>query len=93
MVTGYANGTNFYVNDPNHDIPTYSWEEMADLIVYRIKNAGNPVIPTQYPLFTQCDPRWGNDTMVGQSVLSVASVAYCSIWVCEGQRGLETERR
>lgn len=72
LVTGWnAADSNFFVNDPNHDIPAYNYSDMADLIVYRIHPQNKPVVPTQYPLFSQCDPRWGNDTMNSTTICEV----------------------
>jgi hypothetical protein len=52
---------------------TYPYENITDIIMYSIEAAAPaPVLeqafvevasPVTYPLFMQCDPRWGNDTM------------------------------
>ena len=41
--------------------------------IYTTRATGAPVIPTQYPLFKQCDPKWANVTMGGSKVLPLKS--------------------
>jgi hypothetical protein len=43
---------------------SYQYDDIADIIIYKINNRGAPVVPLQYPLYKQCDPRWGNNTIV-----------------------------
>lgn len=72
LLTGWnAAESNFFVNDPFYNSTTYEYDDIADIIIYKINNRGSPVIPTQYPLYKQCDPRWGNDTMVTTTVCDV----------------------
>lgn len=33
--------------------------------------SGSPVIPFQYPLYKQCDSRWGNQLMQTETICSV----------------------
>ena len=42
---------------------TYEFDDIADIIIYRIMT-NHAIIPLTYPLYKQCDPRWGNDTIV-----------------------------
>lgn len=49
-------------------LQSYPYENITDIILYTIEPATplppTAVVPFQYPIFKQCDPLWGNDTMV-----------------------------
>eukprot|EP00692_Jakoba_bahamiensis_P003827 EC687649.1.p2 GENE.EC687649.1~~EC687649.1.p2 ORF type:complete len:204 (+),score=70.41 EC687649.1:85-696(+) len=41
---------------------------LACVTMHSPRVTATPIIPTSYPLFLQCDPAWGNDTMESSSI-------------------------
>lgn len=78
--------TSFRVNDPFYNTTTYDYAQIADIITYAVRPAAagtrpheasaaafppSAVIPHAAVLYKQCDPRWGNDTIVTTTVCKV----------------------
>lgn len=73
-VVGAPDAGVFSVNDPNHDVPTYTYGEIGDVLLYRINPTGAcPAtrIPKALSLFKQCNSSWGSDVMVHKTVCEV----------------------
>ena len=58
-------------------VQTYEYDDISDIIIYRIVSKG-AVIPSQYPLYKQCDPRWGNNTIVRRDCIRAVMIATAS---------------
>lgn len=74
LLTGVASNGSFTVHDPYYNQATYSWDDMADMIVYRVvpkKDRSETRFPQDYPLFKQCNASWANDVMVHQTICQV----------------------
>lgn len=71
LLTGWDAATAaFAVRDPFYNVSSYAYDDMSDVITYKlVQPVLQPVIPRPYPVFKQCDPRWGNTTMVRASAL------------------------
>lgn len=86
LVTGWndtVSGVN--VNDPFYNSTSYPYDQVSDVISYGVsppiqynKDVNTPdtvpttaVIPFKYPLYKQCDPRWGKDVIVSTTVCAV----------------------
>lgn len=75
LLTGVTkDGSAFTVNDPGFNQTTYAWSDIVDMIVYRVvpaKQRAARLIPLAYPLFKQCDPRWGDNVMQIKTICDV----------------------
>lgn len=59
----------FNVNDPFYNTSTYAYDDIADIIMYDfVTPIADAVIPHGYPLYKQCDSRWGDELMVHISI-------------------------
>eukprot|EP01013_Petalomonas_cantuscygni_P033111 TRINITY_DN5991_c0_g1_i1.p1 TRINITY_DN5991_c0_g1~~TRINITY_DN5991_c0_g1_i1.p1 ORF type:complete len:371 (-),score=59.93 TRINITY_DN5991_c0_g1_i1:293-1405(-) len=74
LVVGAPAGMNgtVQVHDPFFNVSAYEWNEVSDVIHYRLHDTSRN-IPRRgsYPLYKQCDPRWGNDTIISTTVCKV----------------------
>lgn len=62
----------FIVQDPNYPITLYPYANVSDIISYAILPKPQPTYPSPtYPLYKQCDPRWGADVMETTTVCQV----------------------
>jgi hypothetical protein len=87
LVTGWnADQAFIQVNDPFYNSTAYPYDEVSDVIAYSVSPpvdysseqsaqtepvSDTAVIPYKYPLFKQCDPRWGKDVIVSTTVCAV----------------------
>lgn len=55
------------VNDPNHNVSYYPYENITDIIIYALK----AVQPQVYPLYKQCNDSWANNTMTSLTICDV----------------------
>jgi len=86
----------FNVNDPFYNVTSYPYENITDIILYTVgpqpaapKRSDLPstaVIPLYYPLYKQCDPRWGNDTMVNVSICAVGCLMSSTSMAIAGKK-------
>ena len=70
--------TQFDVNDPFYNSTTYAYDAISDVISYAVSPTipggevpSDPIIPFSYPLYKQCDPRWGKDIIISTTVCAV----------------------
>lgn len=74
----------FDVNDPFYNTTVYAYDAITDVIAYAVHPAIGSAdedvaltpplgaqIPFYYPLYKQCDPRWGKDIIVSTTVCAV----------------------
>eukprot|EP00042_Codosiga_hollandica_P033425 m.222825 g.222825 ORF g.222825 m.222825 type:complete len:360 (+) comp54184_c0_seq1:109-1188(+) len=62
----------FTVHDPMNYTSTYTLDEIHDIIMYQVHSTPlTENIPMEYPLYKQCDPRWGNDMIETQTICQV----------------------
>jgi len=78
LLTGYdARSDHMLVNDPGFDVTAYPYANISGIITYQVFPSmpralpSSARIPKQYPLFKQCDSKWGSDVMVKQTVCGV----------------------
>ena len=57
----------FAVNNPMQNPAIYPYTGIADVISYTIRD----LVPKSYPLWKQCDPRWGGERMINLTVCQV----------------------
>lgn len=78
LLTGYAPDlASFAVNDPFYNRTAYRYDEIADMIIYRVGNGSTVIEPRRYPLFMQCDPRWGARVMEVKTLCEVGCLMSC----------------
>lgn len=83
LLTGWdGDAQAFTVNDPFYNSTTYSWDSIADIIIYHIPSGeqavkpttplpSTAVIPFQYPLYKQCNSSWGSDLIETTTICAV----------------------
>ncbi len=85
LVTGWNDTLSaLNVNDPFYNSTTYPYDQVSDVIAYGVSPPiqygegqaasavpTSAVIPFKYPLYKQCDPRWGKDIIVSTTVCAV----------------------
>lgn len=85
LITGWNDTLSaLNVNDPFYNSTTYPFDQVSDVIAYSVSppiqyeegQAANSVptsavVPFEYPLYKQCDPRWGKDVIVSTTVCAV----------------------
>ena len=59
------------VLDPGYDVGTYALADVHDFLLYETLPPSALVPSPGYPLFKQCDPRWGADTIVTTTICAV----------------------
>lgn len=55
-----AGSESFQVNDPYYNTTVYPYANISDIISYRIVK---PTPPKTFPLYKQCDEKWGSNNM------------------------------
>ena len=72
LLTGFDNSSSsFTVLDPGYDVSTYAVADVHDYLLYETLPTSAVVPSPGYPLFKQCDPRWGADTIVTTTICAV----------------------
>lgn len=73
LLTDYdADTDRFSVNDPGYSRTSYARSNVSDMLMYELLPSPNvSTVPLAYPLFKQCDPRWGPDLIHVKTVCSV----------------------
>ena len=59
--------------DPFFNLTSYTYDSIADVIMYHydFAMANTTRMSPAYPLYSQCDPQWGNDVMESTTVCKV----------------------
>ncbi|GAM23579.1 hypothetical protein SAMD00019534_067540, partial [Acytostelium subglobosum LB1] len=63
---------------------------IAITLLVALSNAAGPVVPFAYPLYKQCDPRWGNDIIETTTVCDVGCLM-SSISMAIAGHGIEID--
>jgi hypothetical protein len=82
LVTGWdAAQSAFTVNDPFYPSTTYTYDDIADVIIYELRAeapvswptepAVTAIIPKEYPLYKQCNSTWGNNLIKTETICAV----------------------
>eukprot|EP00041_Stephanoeca_diplocostata_P017967 m.372513 g.372513 ORF g.372513 m.372513 type:complete len:405 (-) comp20874_c0_seq16:144-1358(-) len=79
----------FNVNDPYFNKTTYKRSEVADVLMYEMLPA-TAVVPVAFPLYKQCDPAWGDNSIHVKTVCAVGCLM-SSTAMALAQRGITVQ--
>lgn len=71
LTSAQRGNESFAVLDPFYNVTSYSFSGISDVITYRILDTPLTEYHVEMPLFKQCDPRWGDDVIVSETVCAV----------------------
>lgn len=90
LVTSYDNATDsFAVLDPLYNATRYARANVSQFLMYELLPR-TAVVPLGYPLYMQCDPRWGADRIHIDTICAVGCLMSSTAMALQ-QRGITIE--